>query len=37
VAILTQNGQVRSFDYQQLAELRVGDRVRIENNQVYRY
>lgn len=37
VAILTQGGQVRSFDYQQLADLRVGDRVRIEQNQVYRY
>lgn len=37
VAIVTQQGQVRTFDYQQLSELRVGDRVRIENNQVYRY
>lgn len=37
VAIVTQHGQVRTFDYQQLSELRVGDRVRIENNQVYRY
>ena len=37
VAIVTQQGQVRTFDYQQLADLRVGDRVRIENNQVYRY
>lgn len=36
VAILTQHGQVRSFDYAQLGDLRVGDRVRIENNQVYR-
>ena len=37
VAIATQSGQVRTFDYQQLADLRVGDRVRIEQNQVYRY
>jgi len=37
VAIRTDQGQIRSFDYQTLAELRVGDRVRIENNQVYRY
>ena len=37
VAIVTQSGQVRTFDYQQLADLRVGDRVRIEQNQVYRY
>lgn len=37
VVIRTEYGQVRSFDYQQLADLRVGDRVRIEGNQVYRY
>jgi outer membrane lipoprotein SlyB len=37
VAIRTQQGDIRSFDYAQLAELHVGDRVRIENNQVYRY
>jgi outer membrane lipoprotein SlyB len=37
VAIVTQAGQVRTFDYQQLADLRVGDRVRIEDNQVFRY
>jgi outer membrane lipoprotein SlyB len=37
VTIRTQHGQVRAFDYQQLAELHVGDRVRIEGNQVYRY
>lgn len=37
VAIRTQHGDIRSFDYAQLAELHVGDRVRIENNQVYRY
>jgi outer membrane lipoprotein SlyB len=37
VVVRTEYGQVRSFDYQQLADLRVGDRVRIEGNQVYRY
>ena len=37
VAIVTQQGQVRTFDYPQLADLRVGDRVRIEGDQVYRY
>jgi outer membrane lipoprotein SlyB len=37
VAIRTDQGQMRSFDYQTLAELHIGDRVRIENNQVYRY
>lgn len=37
VAIVTQSGQVRSFDYPQPGDLRVGDRVRIEGDQVYRY
>jgi outer membrane lipoprotein SlyB len=37
VAVRTDQGQIRSFDYQQLAELHVGDRVRIDGNQVYRY
>lgn len=37
VAIRTNRGEIRSFDYAQLAELHVGDRVRIEGNQVYRY
>lgn len=37
VAIRTERGEIRAFDYAQLAELQVGDRVRIENNQVYRY
>lgn len=37
VVIRTEQGQMRSFDYQQLADLRVGDRVRIEGNQVYRF
>lgn len=37
VVVRTDNGQLRAFDYAQLGEVRVGDRVRIENNQVYRY
>lgn len=37
IAILTQSGQMRTFDYAQPGDLRVGDRVRIENNQLYRY
>lgn len=37
VVIRTDAGGTRSFDYQQLADLRVGDRVRIDGNQVYRY
>jgi len=36
VAIRTDHGQVRTFDYQQLSDLRVGDRVRVEGNQVFR-
>jgi outer membrane lipoprotein SlyB len=36
VTIRTRRGDLRSFDYQQLNELQVGDRVRIENGQVYR-
>jgi outer membrane lipoprotein SlyB len=30
-------GGVRTFDYASLDNLRVGDRVRIENNQLYRW
>jgi len=37
VVVRTDNGQLRAFDYAQLGDVRVGDRVRIENNQVYRY
>ena len=37
IAIVTQSGQMRTFDYAQPGDLRVGDRVRIENNQLYRY
>jgi outer membrane lipoprotein SlyB len=37
VAVRLEGGAVRAFDYQQLSDIRVGDRVRVENNQVYRY
>ena len=37
VVVRTGQGELRSFDYAQLDDVRVGDRVRIENNQVYRY
>ena len=37
VTVRTDYGNVRSFDYAQLDNLRVGDRVRIENNQLYRW
>lgn len=37
VVVRTDHGGVRSFDYAQLADLRVGDRVRIDGSQVYRY
>lgn len=37
VAIRTERGEMRTFDYAQLNDLRVGDRVRIDGNQVYRY
>lgn len=34
---LDRGGGQRSFDYAQLYDLRLGDRVRIENNQLYRW
>lgn len=37
VVVRTDAGQLRAFDYAQLGDVRVGDRVRIENNLVYRY
>lgn len=37
VVVRTERGTLRAFDYQQLGDVRVGDRVRVENNQVYRY
>lgn len=36
VTIQLDQGAVRSFDYQSIGELRVGDRVRVDGNQVYR-
>lgn len=36
VTVRVDYGGLRSFDYAQLNDLRVGDRVRIENNQLYR-
>lgn len=37
VNVRLDNGEVRSYDYAQLNDLRVGERVRIDaNNQVYR-
>jgi outer membrane lipoprotein SlyB len=37
VTVRTDHGGMRSFDYAQLDNLRIGDRVRIENNQLYRW
>lgn len=37
VVVRTDAGQLRAFDYAQLGDVRVGDRVRVENNLVYRY
>jgi outer membrane lipoprotein SlyB len=37
VVVRTDAGQLRAFDYVQLGDVRVGDRVRVENNLVYRY
>ena len=37
VTVRTDRGHVQSFDYASLSDLRVGDRVRIENNQLYRW
>lgn len=36
VSIRLDDGTMRSFDYEQLGDLRVGDRVRIEGDQVVR-
>ena len=35
VSVRMDNGERRTFDYQRIDDLRVGDRVRIENNQIY--
>jgi outer membrane lipoprotein SlyB len=37
VTVQTERGGMRSFDYASLNDLRIGDRVRIENNQLYRW
>jgi len=37
VTVRVDHGAMRSFDYASLNDLRVGDRVRIENNQLYRW
>ena len=37
VSVQTDNGVMRAFDLASAADLRTGDRVRIENGQVYRY
>lgn len=37
VSVRTDNGAMRSYDLASSADLRAGDRVRIENGQVYRY
>ena len=37
VTVRVERGGLRSFDYASLNDLRVGDRVRIENDQLYRW
>jgi outer membrane lipoprotein SlyB len=37
VTVRTERGELRSFDYASLTDLRVGDRVRVENDQLYRW
>ncbi|TXL65230.1 glycine zipper 2TM domain-containing protein [Zeimonas arvi] len=36
VTVQQDNGGIRSFDYAEQPNVRVGDRVRIENDQLYR-
>ena len=36
VSVRFDNGAQRSFDYAQLGDIRVGDRVRVDGDQVYR-
>ncbi|HJV60412.1 MAG TPA: glycine zipper 2TM domain-containing protein [Albitalea sp.] len=36
VTVRLDQGGLRSFDYASLNDLRIGDRVRVENNQLYR-
>ena len=37
VTVRLDSGAQRSFDYASLSDLRVGDRVRVDNNQIYRW
>jgi outer membrane lipoprotein SlyB len=37
VSVLFDNGSARAFDYAELGDLRVGDRVRLQDGQLYRY
>ena len=35
VSVRMDNGERRTFDYNRIDDLRVGDRVRVDNNQIY--
>ena len=37
VSVQFDNGTARAFDYAELGDLRVGDRVRLQDGQLYRY
>lgn len=37
VSVQFDDGSARAFDYAELGDLRVGDRVRLQNGQLYRY
>jgi outer membrane lipoprotein SlyB len=37
VSVQFDNGSARYFDYAELGDLRVGDRVRLQDGQLYRY
>ena len=37
VSVQTDNGAIRAYDLSTATDLRSGDRVRIENGQIYRY
>lgn len=37
VTVRFDSGSVQSFDYAELGDLRVGDRVRLQDGQLYRY